>query len=184
MTPADFATAAVAIAIPGLLVGVGAAIARMGGRLPVHNAVAVHDAFWADEEPVRMLVNGPEPALSPLGYIPEMSPSGYTEPAPIEAAAPVAVPAAPARFDAVAGERWVAEARRCALAIFTARGEVTSADVSAACPIPADVDGRLMSKVFTRREWEVAEYRENTDSRNGWNKRPIVVWRLKSSAAA
>jgi len=85
-------------------------------------------------------------------------------------------------YDPVAGERWVREARVAALRIFGERGEVTSDDVWNACPPPDTVDGRLMSSVLSRAEWEIVEYRRSARGRNAARK--IAVWRLKGVEAA
>lgn len=88
----------------------------------------------------------------------------------------------PVQYDPVAGERWVREARVAALRIYGERGEVTSDCVWNACPPPDTVDGRLMSSVLSRAEWEIIEYRRSARGRNAARK--IAVWRLKAVDAA
>lgn len=84
------------------------------------------------------------------------------------------------KFDAAAGDKWVAEAREAAIAIASVKGEVTSDDVWSQCPPPDGVDGRLLSKALNRREWEVVGYRHSERGRNA--ARQIAVWRLKAVA--
>lgn len=88
----------------------------------------------------------------------------------------------PVQYDPVAGERWVREARVAALRIYGERGEVTSDDVWNACPPPDTVDGRLMSSVLSRADWEIVGYRRSARGRNAARK--IAVWRLKGVEAA
>lgn len=86
------------------------------------------------------------------------------------------------QYDPVAGERWVREARVAALRIFGEHGEVTSDCVWRECPPPPTVDGRLMSNVLSRADWEIVGYRRSARGRNAARK--IAVWRLKGVEAA
>ncbi len=86
------------------------------------------------------------------------------------------------KFDAAAGAKWVAEARKCAISIFMGKGEVTSDDVWQACPPPPSVDGRLTSQVLSRSDWQIVGYRHSVRGRNA--ARQIAVWRLKQRDAA
>lgn len=85
------------------------------------------------------------------------------------------------KYDAAAGDRWVAEARDAAIAIANVTGEVTADHVWEVCPPPAGVDGRLMSIVFSKSEWEIGAYVHSSRGRN--SARQIAVWRRKSDAA-
>lgn len=85
------------------------------------------------------------------------------------------------RYDPVAGERWLSDARVKALWL-AETGDVTTDDIWKVCPPPASVDGRLVSKVFDRAEWEIVGYRHSERGRN--NARQIAVWRRKKAEAA
>lgn len=79
-----------------------------------------------------------------------------------------------------AGERWVEQARTVAAEIAKANNHVTADDVWKACPPPEGVDGRLLAKVFTKRDWELVG---RTPSARGRNQaRQIAVWKRREAA--
>lgn len=102
-----------------------------------------------------------------------------TEAADTPVDTPATSPVAVEKFDAVAGAQWVADARRVAIMIADER-EDGCCDADAVwfeCPPPAGVDGRLLSTVFDRREWEIVDRRLSSRGRNA--ARQIAVWRRK-----
>ena len=86
------------------------------------------------------------------------------------------------RYDAGAGQQWVKQARLMALQIYHSKGSVTSDDVWAVIPPPEHVDGRLMSQVLSRDEWEIVGRVSSARGRNA--ARQIAVWKLKQSTMA
>lgn len=87
----------------------------------------------------------------------------------------------PCRVATPAGDRWIQEARDAAIAIANVQGHVTSDDVWNACPPPRGIDGRLMSQVLSRAEWEIVGYQRSARGRN--TARQIAVWKLREGGA-
>jgi hypothetical protein len=85
------------------------------------------------------------------------------------------------KYDAAAGERWLEDARKTARSL-AETGDVSADDIWKVCPPPKAVDGRLLSRVFDRSEWEIVGYRHSDRGRN--SARKIAVWKRKKIAEA
>lgn len=85
------------------------------------------------------------------------------------------------KFNAADGAAWVADAKDVAARIARECGEITADDIWNECPPPDGVDGRLMSLVLNRTDWEIVDRRLSARGRNA--ARQIAVWRMKSAEA-
>lgn len=75
---------------------------------------------------------------------------------------------------------YIALARQVADALSLSQDTFTADDVTALCPVPAGMDGRVMGAVLTVHRYEKLETTGST--RPGRHANPIGVWRRKEPA--
>lgn len=67
---------------------------------------------------------------------------------------------------------WLKQARQTALSIH--KDTVTTDDIHKHCPLPDNIDPRVMGAVFTRKHWRKVGYTQST--RKACHHRPIAIF--------
>lgn len=88
------------------------------------------------------------------------------------------------RFDKAATDAWIERAKieAASLAATSPNGCISADDLWVLCPPPENVDGRRLSEVWTKKDWERVGW---THSARGHNKgRQIAIWRWRHATAS